>query len=43
MTEYEVFEPDDRDVEEFGKEALAAAFSNWCYAVTYNNSEEGGM
>lgn len=41
--EYEVFEPTDEDVEEFGKEALAAAFSNWCYAVSHCNQSEGVM
>lgn len=36
--EYEVFEPDDRDVKEFGREALKAAFDKWCQCACY---EEG--
>lgn len=38
--EYEVFEPDDRDVEEYGEEILKAAFNNWCHSASY---EEGSQ
>jgi len=39
LPEYEVFEPTDEDVAEFGKEALAAAFSDWCSAVSRFDQE----
>lgn len=38
MSDVLIFEPSDEDIEEFGREVLAAAWANCCYYVEQERS-----